>query len=54
MTLRSIKKQRPQPFPCPDCGKGMHLLSVSKVSATYFCKACDEKKEVDTSEMFKD
>jgi ribosomal protein L37AE/L43A len=52
MNLRSIKKQRPQPYPCPYCGKSMYLRSVSKAYASYFCRDCKEEKEIDIKEMF--
>lgn len=54
MNLRSVKKQRPQPFPCPDCGKGMYLRSVSKFYANYFCKKCNNTIEISIEEMFKE
>ena len=52
--LRVIKNKRPQPFPCPDCGKHMYLRSVSKTDASYFCPGCKAEKLIDIKDMFTD
>ena len=52
MTIRSIKQERAQPFPCKDCGQHMFLQSVSKTEAIYYCRMCEEYKTVSIAEMF--